>query len=144
MSDFERIGGEEALGRIIEDFVGRTFEDVMIGFMFVGKNRARITRFETELAGEQLGGPMRYTGRPMGDIHGALPIMGGHFARRRTILENTLRDHGVEADIAARWLAHVDGLREQVLGVGVDGEHCDHAAQAARKGAPTPETEDEP
>jgi hypothetical protein len=31
-----------------------------------------------------------------------------------------------------RWLEHVDALRSQVLGEGVESGHCDHAIQAQR------------
>ena len=132
MTDYEAIGGEQTLRAIIEDFVGRVFDDVMIGFIFLGKNRARITEMEFLLASQQLGGPHAYTGRDIAEVHRRLPIMGGHFDRRRQILVNTLGDHRVPDPVVARWLAHVDDLRAQVLGTGVPDGHCDHALQAAR------------
>ncbi len=120
------------LRSIVADFVGRCFDDVMIGFMFVGKPRARIVEMEFRLAAQQLGGPWAYDGRGIGAAHAQLPIMGGHFARRRRILENTLREREVPPDIMLRWLAHVDGLMGEVLGTDTDDGHCDHDQQASR------------
>lgn len=131
-SDFERVGGEAGLRALVDDFVGRMFDDVMIGFLFAGRSRDRLREYEFRLAAEQLGGPWRYDGRGIGEVHRALPILGGHFARRRRILENTLRDRAVPDDVATRWLAHVDALRDAVLGAGITSDDCDHAAQAAR------------
>jgi hemoglobin len=137
VSDYERLGGEQILRAIIDDFVDRVFADVMIGFIFTGKDRARIARMEFLLASEQLGGPHSYTGRPLHTVHRPLPIMGGHFDRRRTILENTLRDHEVPPEIIEAWLAHVDALRGQILGEGVEPGHCDHDQQTKRTGDET-------
>lgn len=128
-TDFERVGGAEGLRAIIDDFCARVFRDVMIGFLFDGKNQRRIVEMEYRHAAEHLGGPIAYTGRSMREAHARSPIMGGMFLRRRKILENTLHDHHVDADVIARWLAVVDSLRAQVLGEGVDSEHCDERQQ---------------
>lgn len=111
---YERLGGEPALRAIVEDFVGRIVRDVMIGFFFVRVDRTRLVEMELSLAREQLGGPGRYEGRPMRQAHGPHRIMGGHFARRREILRQTLVAHAVPDDVVARWLAHVDALRAEI------------------------------
>lgn|SRR5690554_5486313 len=112
VNDLEAIGGREALARILDDFVDRVFDDIMIGFFFRNADRDRIKRFETELAAAHLsGGEERYTGRPLRDAHRAHPILGGHFARRIQIMRETLRDHGVPENIAARWIEHEERLR---------------------------------
>ncbi|MGM0577493.1 MAG: group I truncated hemoglobin [Myxococcota bacterium] len=132
-TDWERLGGEEGTRAIVEDFVDRMFDDVMIGFLFHGKPRRRIKEMELRLASEQLGGPYSYTGRDLGAVHRRLPLMGGHFARRRRILENTLRDHGAGEDVIERWLGHVDALHDEIMGQDVEDE-CSHTQQAARLG----------
>ncbi|MCB9730400.1 MAG: group 1 truncated hemoglobin [Deltaproteobacteria bacterium] len=130
-SDWELAGGEAVLRPAIAEFVDRMFDDAMIGFMFDGRSRTRIAEMELRLASAQLGGPLRYTGRDIAEVHRRLPIMGGQFARRRQILLNTLRARGVDEGVIERWIAHVDALREHIMGSGAV-EHCDHAAQAAR------------
>jgi hemoglobin len=113
-SAYERLGGEPALRVIVEDFVRRITSDVMIGFFFAKIDRARLTEMELSLAREQLGGPGRYEGRPLRQAHGPHRIMGGHFARRREILRQTLVAHGAPDDVIASWLAHVDALRAEI------------------------------
>jgi hemoglobin len=113
-SAYDRLGGERALRAIIDDFVDRAFDDVMIGFFFRNADRARVKEKEFELAAGLLGGPFKYTGKPLREAHAAHPIMGGQFARRSQILRETLAAHGVPADIVETWLAHTERLRGQV------------------------------
>lgn len=132
MSHFESLGGEPALRRVIDIFVERVFSDVMIGFIFAGKNRERLREMEYQLAAEQLGGPVSYSGRSIRSVHGPLPIMGGHFDRRRQILINTLQDCAVPEAIQRAWVDHVDALRGDVLGADAKPHHCDPDLQAER------------
>jgi hemoglobin len=113
-SAFERIGGEAALRAIIDDFVARTTSDVMIGFFFARVDHTRLARLEYEHAAEHLGGGVVYTGRALRPAHATHRIMGGHFARRRELLRQTLVAHRVPDDVVAAWLAHVDALRPEI------------------------------
>lgn len=113
-SAFVRLGGEPALRRIIDDFVGRVTSDLMIGFFFAKVDRARLREMEYQHAAEHLGAGTAYGGRPMRTAHAAHRIMGGHFARRRELLRQTLVAHGVPDDVREAWLAHVDALRSEI------------------------------
>ncbi|HEY8428349.1 MAG TPA: group 1 truncated hemoglobin [Sandaracinaceae bacterium] len=112
-SAFERIG-EAKLRAIIDDFVDRMFDDIMIGFMFRRASRERIKEMEYQHAAEHLGGPVRYRGRPLREAHAPHRIMGGQFARRSKILSDVLVAHGVPDDIREAWLAHVESLRGEI------------------------------
>ena len=111
MSHFDEIGGEPVLREIVDDFVDRCFDDTMIGFLFQRADRDRIKRFEYQHAAEHLGGPVVYEGRPLDEAHRPHRISGGQFARRRQILTETLRDHGVPQAVVDAWIAHQEGLR---------------------------------
>ena len=110
---FERIG-EAKLRAVLVDFYGRVFGDVMIGFLFEGKNRQQLIDREYEFTAQLLGGDVKYTGRPMRTAHGHLTIFGGQFERRLQILKETLRDHHVDADVQAKWIEHTLSLRSQI------------------------------
>jgi hemoglobin len=111
---FERIGGEAALRAIVDDFVDRIVDDIMIGFFFRGVDRARLKQLEYQHAAEHLGAPVLYEGRPLRQAHAKHRIMGGQFARRKELLRKTLVAHAVPDEIASAWLAHVESLRDQV------------------------------
>jgi hemoglobin len=124
LSAYQRVGAETGVRSIIDDFVDRIFDDIMIGFFFRDANRARIKELEFQHACEFLGGPQRYRGRPLREAHGGHPIMGGHFARRLQILRQVLAKHGVPPEIAAAWVEHNAALRGEVTQQGL-GECID-------------------
>jgi len=103
---------------------------VMIGFLFVGKARARRVEKEWELAARMLGADIRYTGKPMREAHARVPILGGHFDRRVQLLRNVLADHAIDAEVQAVWIEHTLALRAQVTADA--GSECDHDAALAR------------
>ena len=111
---FDKIGGA-ALRAVITDFYRRVFDDVMIGFMFHGKDRQKLIDREWELAAALLGAPgVTYTGRPMRVAHAQHTIFGGHFERRVQILRETMRDHAVDPAVQQAWLDHTESLRAQI------------------------------
>jgi truncated hemoglobin YjbI len=111
---FDRIG-EPALRAVITEFYARVFRDVMIGFMFQGKDRQHLIDREYELTAALLGAPgVTYTGRPMRTAHAQHTIFGGHFERRLQILRETLRDHAVDPLVQQTWIDHQLALRGQI------------------------------
>jgi hemoglobin len=127
---FEKLGGESRLRAIVNAFIDRVFEDRMIGFFFRNADRARIKEMEYQLAASFLGAGIKYTGKPLGKAHVNHPIMGGHFARRRQILKETLEAYQVGEEIKAAWLHHTDSLRPLITPEA--GSGCDPIAARAR------------
>ena len=127
---FEKLGGESRLRAIVNAFIDRVFEDRMIGFFFRNADRARIKEMEYQLAASFLGAGIKYTGKPLGKAHVNHPIMGGHFARRRQILKETLETYQVADEIKAAWLHHTDSLRPLITPEA--GSDCDPIAARAR------------
>lgn len=111
---YERMGGEPALRAVIDDFVERVFDDIMIGYMFRDADRARIKELEFQHASEFLGGPHAYQGRPLRAAHARHRIMGGQFARRLQLLRQVFAAHAVPGDVQAAFLAHNEALRDQI------------------------------
>ena len=111
---FDELGGEPVLRKIVDRFVDRLFDDVMIGFFFRNASRERIKLKEYEFAARHLGADVEYTGRPIDEAHARHPIMGGQFMRRLRILEETLDEFGVPTRVREHWVAHTLGLRSQV------------------------------
>ncbi len=108
---FERLGGEEKVRAIVDTFIDRVFADRMIGFFFRDADRNRIKEMEYQLSAEFLGAEISYQGRPLDLAHAKHPIMGGHFARRRQILKETLEAYDVPSFIQEALLKHTDSLR---------------------------------
>ena len=140
---FDKIGGDQ-LRAVITDFYDRVFGDVMIGFMFQGKDKKHLIDREWEFAANFLGAPdVKYTGRPMRTAHAQHTIFGGHFERRVQILRETMRDHAVDAEVQAAWLEHTEALRSQITRD--RGSECADTVEAQPKLAiAPPEPSDKP
>ena len=111
---FDQIGGE-ALRSVLTDFYDRLFKDVMIGFMFQGKDKQQLIQREWEFTAGFLGAPsITYSGRPLRTAHAQHRIFGGHFERRLQVLRETLADHHVVADVQDAWIEHTQALRAQI------------------------------
>ena len=132
---FEQIGGAPKLREIIDAFIDRVFEDRMIGFFFQNADRKRIKELEFQLTAEFLGGPVAYRGRPLDVAHAKHAIMGGQFARRLKILEETLDRFQVAPAVRDAWLAHNESLRPLITAN--PGSDCD-PQQARKKSAAFP------
>jgi hemoglobin len=111
MSLFEQLGGEPALRAIVDDFVDRCFDDMMIGFLFARAERDRLKRLEYEHAANHLGASIEYSGRSLDQAHRPHRIFGGQFDRRRQILLDTLRRHDAPDEVIDAWISHQDSLR---------------------------------
>ena len=112
---YEQAGGMDTLRAVIEDFYDRVFDDVMIGFFFRDAAKARLVEKELELAAGLLGAQgVTYTGEPLKQAHARHPIMGGHFERRKQLLDDTIRDHGLPEAVREEWIAHTELLRPLV------------------------------
>ena len=115
MTDFETLGGREGVERLVRAFVEASARDFIVGFFFEGKDLERIILHETELAIAHLGGPSRYSGKPLRAAHGPLRINRGHFRRRLAILRTILREEGAPEDIVDRWVEANRALENSVV-----------------------------
>jgi hemoglobin len=114
VSDLARVGGQEKLQAIIDNFIDRVRADMMIGYLFRHVDIEALKRKEASFAAHHLGGDEPYSGRPLKAAHAPHRVKGGQFDRRLTILSETLADHGVPADICQRWLDHNRSLRTAI------------------------------
>lgn len=110
---FAKIGPDK-LRAVIADFYDRVFADVMIGFLFEGKNKQTLIEREYEFTANLLGADVKYTGRPMRVAHAKSPIFGGHFERRLQILREAMHAHAVDPEVQRVWLDHSYALRDQI------------------------------
>jgi truncated hemoglobin YjbI len=117
-SAYDTIGGEAEVRAVLEALYAALFEDPIVGFLFEGKDREQIVSAQVDLTCAFLGGPQRYTGRPLPEVHAKLPLLAGHFDRRHHLLATVLRTRHVPGDAAAEWLRIDQSLRPSVLAAG--------------------------
>jgi hemoglobin len=71
---YERLGGAEALDSLVGDFYGRVLNDPALAPYFNGVSMESLRRMQSEFFAAALGGPVRYTGRPIIHAHQHLKI----------------------------------------------------------------------
>jgi hemoglobin len=128
MTPYELIGGESAVRGVLEALYDRLFGDPIVGFLFEGKDKAHIVEEQVALSCSFLGGPQRYTGRALPEVHGALPLLPGHFDRRHWVLKQVLEDRAVPSEVRDAWLAADAALRGSILRSGEDARRDTHRA----------------
>lgn len=107
--------GEAGVRAVVTEFYARVFRDVMIGFMFAGKDRAHLIEREFEFSARMLGArDVAYRGQPIRTAHSRHTIFGGHFERRLQILREVMADLGVDPEVQGVWIEHTRALRGQV------------------------------
>ncbi len=111
---YDQAGGEPGLRRVVDRFVDRVFDDVMIGYLFRAADRARVKQKEFEHAAAHLGGPQTYTGRPLAEAHAPHRIRGGQFMRRIQILRETFAECGLPRAVGDSIIEHNLSLRELI------------------------------
>jgi hemoglobin len=118
MSLYDDMGGEAALRAVLRTLYDRLFADVMVGFLFAGRDKEQLIEHQVWFTARFLGGPSRYEGRPLPEAHASLPLLPGHFERRHHLLRQALAEHRVPEHVAAEWLRVDASLKTAVLKTG--------------------------
>lgn len=92
---YERLGGERAIEGLIQDFYRRVLLDPLLAPFFENSEPERLHRMQREFFAAALGGPLRYTGRPLNVVHAGLGIRTHHLARFLEHLTATLADREI-------------------------------------------------
>jgi len=118
MSLYDDMGGEPVVRAVLRTLYDRLFDDLMVGFLFAGRDKEHLIEHQLWFTARFLGGPSRYEGRSIPEAHAALPLLPGHFDRRHHLLKGALEQHRVPAHVAEEWLRVDASLRSAVLKTG--------------------------
>ena len=91
---YEQIGGADGIGRLVDVFYTRVLADPEMKPFFEGVQMAKLRRMQVELFSAALGGPQRYSGRPIIQAHRNLKIGLQDYQRFTRHLFDTLDDAG--------------------------------------------------
>ena len=121
-STFERIGGAEAVDRLVDDFYARVLSDPELGPFFAHTDMAKLRRMQVEFFASALGGPTTYAGMTLADAHRGRGIQPRHLTRFVEHLLATLQDQGLDDDDVDAIVDHVNTVAGEITGqVGEDG-----------------------
>ena len=103
---WERLGGEKAVKAVVHDFVLAAAEDKKVNFLRDGKVKIdakgieHLEKMLVELISETTGGPLKYSGKSMKEVHKGMKITDEEFNALGGVLVATLKKYKVpQADI---------------------------------------------
>jgi len=103
---WERLGGEKSVKVVVHDFVLAAAEDKKVNFTRDGKFKLddkgiqHLEKMLVELISEVTGGPLKYSGKSMKEVHKGMGITDAEFDALGAVLVTTLKKYKVpQADI---------------------------------------------
>lgn len=117
MSDtlYEKYGGFGAISRVVMDFYDRLLDSETVGDYFEDTDMKRLIDHQTKFIAYLLGGPAEYTGDRLEQLHAHLKIGGADFDEMKAILDQTLENHGFEADDRVAVMTEIEARRGLIV-----------------------------
>lgn len=148
---WERLGGEAAVARIVDDFVEAALKDPKVNFTRGGKfdmSPAKVEAFKRSLVvmtSSVTGGPLRYEGRTMKQIHQGMKITEAEFDALIDHLRAALQKHQVKPDVLRQIIEAIENTRGNVVGSpATEAPAPRREPVGAGAGAPAPAVRSEP
>ena len=111
----DRLGGQPVLTAVVDDFMPSAAADPRIARRF---RDADNTHFKAALV-QQLcvstGGPCRYAGRPMKDVHAGMGISDAEFNAMTQDLRRAMARHDIPVDTQVEVVAVLEPLRDDIV-----------------------------
>lgn len=115
---YDRIGGEAAIAAMVDEFYDRVLADPELAPFFERTPMDKLRRMQREFFSAALGGPVRYTGKPLSHAHHGHGIERPHFARFVEHLLDTLQAHGVSENESREIIARINTYADEIVGGG--------------------------
>jgi hemoglobin len=118
---WQRLGGAQNVTRVVDDFVDRAAKDPKVNFDRNGKYKfdaAKLADLKKKLVAmvsEASGGPLKYTGKSMKEVHKGMGITDAEFDALAAHLKKALEDHGARPPDVAAVLKAVGDTRADIV-----------------------------
>jgi hemoglobin len=121
---YDRLGGEQTIQVVVEDFVGRASGDPKVNFTRKGTpqqwdptpdNVDKLKEHLVEYLEAATGGPQGYSGRDMKSVHAGMQITNSEFDAIEADMEASLAKFDVPAQERSEVLAIIEGTRKDIV-----------------------------
>lgn len=119
---FDRIGGVPGVTAMVDRFYAHVLGDPKLRPYFNDVAMTKLRRMQFEFFSAALGGPIRYTGRPVIHAHQGRHISREHFQAFVTHLFDTLKDYGLTDEERYAIIARINTYADDVISVGVGSD----------------------
>lgn len=120
---WNRFGGEAGLRKIVDDFVTAVITDPLVNYTRGGRfkldeKKIAVTKQETfEFLSQAIGGPYRYSGRTLSEIHEGMRISDSEFDASTAHFRRALEKNGVDSPAVETAMRMVEGTRSLIVGL---------------------------
>lgn len=112
---YEKLGGEEAIAKVVDYFYDLVLQDDTVNYFFKNTDMEKQRRHQTKFISFALGGPNQYTGGSMAKVHEGMDLQPAHFDAIVTHLREALAHFGVKEEDIQQALVKVETLRSDIL-----------------------------
>jgi hemoglobin len=117
---WERLGGEKNVSQVVDDFVASAAPDPKVNFFRDGKYKdkidaAKLKKQLVDMISAVSGGPHKYTGRDMKEVHKGMGITDAEFDALGAHLKKALDKNGARQEDAEELLKIVGGTRKEIV-----------------------------
>jgi hemoglobin len=118
---WQRLGGEEAVKKVVDDFVAMAAEDEKVNVTRGGKLKldddkvAALKKSLVAFVSAASKGPIPYTGKNMKEAHKGMDITNAEFDAAVDVLLKALDKNGVKEEEAKELRAAVEGTRKDIV-----------------------------
>lgn len=112
---FDRIGGQAALVAVVDDFMANVGGDPRIARRFQTMDSARFKPMLVQQLCVATGGPCKYTGRPMKDVHDGLGISDAEFNAMAQDLRRAMARRDIPVDTQVAFVEALEPMRDDVV-----------------------------
>jgi hemoglobin len=95
---YERVGGEKGVAKLVDRFYERVLDDPELAPFFEHSSMDKLRLMQREFIAAALGGPAKYTGRPIAEAHQSRGIRVAHVKRFLDHLLAVLEDFDLSQD----------------------------------------------
>jgi hemoglobin len=115
---WQRLGGEEGVRKVVDDFVRAAAADKQVDFSRGGKHKidkAKLKDGLVDWVSQQTDGPLKYTGPNMKELHKGMHITDREFDLIVDHVRKALKDNGANPAAAAELLSRVKATRKDIV-----------------------------
>lgn len=113
---YQRLGGTPGIAAVVDDFVDNVRADPMINKRFAAADIPHTKQMLTELFCQHTGGPCKYSGRSMKDIHRGMDIRADEFNAMAGDMTKTLDKFKLPAREKGEVINLLASMRGDVVG----------------------------